>query len=239
MVVPNRKLLPLKTVSSPFENGDATDLFTNFKNMLKRTKGRILLTMLVITGLAGTVNNTSLSTQERKLAVTRLKDSRGVLLNTIKGLSGAELDFRVSENSPSIRECFYHLVAAEKEAWQQLESAMKMPARPERRAELVRMDDAGVAKLSSTGQRCSPAEDWKDATAPWRSLGEAVNAFKALRVQELKYIKTTTSDLRNRFIQISHGWVDCYQYLFYIAGHSNFHLHQIQAILTHPLFPAN
>ena len=41
--------------------------------MLKRTKGRILLTMLVITGLAGTVKNTTLTSQERKFAISQLK----------------------------------------------------------------------------------------------------------------------------------------------------------------------
>ena len=44
--------------------------------MLKRTKGRILLTMLVVTGLAGTVNNSTLSNKERKFVIIQLKDTK-------------------------------------------------------------------------------------------------------------------------------------------------------------------
>ena len=54
--------------------------------MLKRTKGRILLTTLVITGLAGTVKNTTLSNQERKFAVSQLKETKTDLLRSIRGL---------------------------------------------------------------------------------------------------------------------------------------------------------
>jgi hypothetical protein len=46
--------------------------------MLKRTKGCILLTTLVITGLAGTVKNSALTSQERKFAVSQLKESRRI-----------------------------------------------------------------------------------------------------------------------------------------------------------------
>ena len=37
--------------------------------------------------------------------------------------------------------------------------------------------------------------------------------FKSSRAKHLKYIKTTTGDLRNRFIHLSLGWVDCYQFV--------------------------
>ena len=41
--------------------------------MLKRTMGRSLLTLLVITGLAGTINDSSLSQKERKFGVNMFK----------------------------------------------------------------------------------------------------------------------------------------------------------------------
>ena len=43
--------------------------------MLKRTTGRFLITLLVITGLAGTVNDNTLSKTERKYAMSLMKDT--------------------------------------------------------------------------------------------------------------------------------------------------------------------
>ena len=74
--------------------------------MLKRTKGRLLLTLLVITGLAGTLKDTSLSHKERKSAMTLMKDSKTAALKSIKGLSEAQLNFKSSTDHCSIKEWF-------------------------------------------------------------------------------------------------------------------------------------
>ena len=41
--------------------------------MIKMTKGRVLITLLVVTGLAGTMNDNAITQKERKFAVTELK----------------------------------------------------------------------------------------------------------------------------------------------------------------------
>ena len=53
--------------------------------MLKRTKGLFLLTLLVITGLAGTLKDTSLSKKERKAALSLMKDTKADVLKSVKG----------------------------------------------------------------------------------------------------------------------------------------------------------
>ena len=55
--------------------------------MLQRTNGRLLITLLVVTGLAGTLNNNSVSQQERKVVLEQLKTGKKDLLNEIKDLS--------------------------------------------------------------------------------------------------------------------------------------------------------
>ncbi len=203
--------------------------------MLKRTKGRILLSLLVITGLAGTINNTSLSNQERKFISGKLKESRTDLLNVVKSLSASQLDYKISSQTPSIRDCFYHFVLTEKKLWVDLEAAMKEPARPEKRLELKMTDDDLLNMMNSNVKPVS--EEFKTINTKWNSMTEAISAFKSLRSQQMKYVKTTTSDLRNRFIQIPAGWVDCYQYIIYLSNNSDQHLRKIQDILLHPSFP--
>lgn len=205
--------------------------------MLKRTKGRILLTMLVITGLAGTVNNTTLSNQERKFAISQLKDTRADLLSTIKNLSVKQLNFKPSPESWSVRECLSHISFSEKMLWGKLEKAMKESATPEKRLELT-LSDQDLLKIidSQVADARGPICD-QPRTVKWQSATEALSAFKSFRAAHLKYVKTTTEDLRNHFIQLPIGWVDCYQSIIFMAGHSNRHISQINEILANPRFP--
>lgn len=46
--------------------------------MLQRTNGRLLITLLVVTGLAGTLNNNSVSQQERKVVLEQLKTGKKI-----------------------------------------------------------------------------------------------------------------------------------------------------------------
>ena len=48
--------------------------------MLKRTKGLLLLSLLVITGLAGALNDTAISSKERKLSASLMKDTKNDLI---------------------------------------------------------------------------------------------------------------------------------------------------------------
>jgi hypothetical protein len=61
--------------------------------MLKRTKGRLLLVLLVCTGLAGTLNNSSLSQKERKQAISLIKSSRNEVLASVNRRT---IDWRIT-----------------------------------------------------------------------------------------------------------------------------------------------
>jgi len=203
--------------------------------MLKRTKGRLLLTLLVITGFAGTLNDTTLTTQERKFAVGQLKDTKTDLLKSIRGLSEKQLNFKPSGSRWNIKECFYHLALAEAGFWRMLETSMNEPATPEKRSE-IKISDEDLLK-GITDPTAKDPEPFHPAKAGWKSMDEAVTAFKSSRSQHLKYAKTTTEDLRNHLIQLPFGWVDCYQFIIFISGHSGRHTRQINEIIAEPGFP--
>lgn len=205
--------------------------------MLKRTKGRILLTMLVVTGLAGTINNSTLSNQERKFAITRLKDTRTDLLAGIKGLSEKQLNFKPSAENLSIKECFYHIIHTEKVLWDKLDIAMMKPATPEKRLELKLSDEDILNTVNDPINEAVTAESRLRNNASFQSTSEAVSAFKSFRAVHLKYVKTTTEDLRNHFIQLPIGWIDCYQSIIFMSGYCSSRIRQINEILADPNFP--
>jgi len=210
----------------------------NFKAMLKRTKGRILLTALVITGLAGTIKNTALTSQERKFAVSQLRGSRSDLLKSINGLSAAQLDFKSNSDSWTIKEHLDYLAFAEKTLWTKLETVLKSPATPENR-HLVSLSDEGVlTAVDGTNNFIRYAASIPGVATNWHGYWDAASFFKSSPAKHLKFIKTTTSDLRNRLIYTPMGWIDCYQFILLMTAYSEGHIRQIRHILADPQFPA-
>ena len=206
--------------------------------MLKRTKGRLLLTLLVITGLAGKINDTTLTKQERKQAVNEYKDSRTDLLNAVKGLSENQLNFKSAPEKWSVKECVYHITLAEEGLWKLLEENMAKPANPEARSEVKTTDAEVMTGVVNRTQKFQAPENFQPKSAPWNSMDQAVNHFKEIRGQHLKYVRTTTEDLRNHVIELPFGKMDAYQYLLFLVGHSRRHTAQILEIKSSPGFPA-
>jgi hypothetical protein len=207
--------------------------------MLKRTTGLSLLTLLVITGLAGTINNFSISGKERKFAITLMKDTRDAVIDEVKGLSDAQLEYRESPDKWSVKECLYHIAAAEKALWEGFETAMKAPANPEKRAEIKVTDEKVVAMVEDrVTVKVKAPEPLQPANTGYKSAAEALADFKATRTEHIKYMKTTTEDLRNHVSQMPVGPIDGYQFYLFIAAHTNRHTQQIQEIKKSAGFPS-
>ena len=113
--------------------------------MIKRTTGRLLLTLLVTTGLAGTLNNSSLSPKERKQAITVIKNSRKEVLNSINGLSPRQLSYRPSSKEHSIAELIMTLAIKEKNFSEEIKTIMDQPANPEMRLKIDLTDEQLLA----------------------------------------------------------------------------------------------
>src|SRR3954467_15471326 len=93
--------------------------------MFKRTLGYLLLTMLVLTGLAGRMHTDILSGKERRTLVNELKSSRTALLLSAAGLSKKQLNFRKGKNRLTIRELIYQLASIEHSLRQMNQSIMQ------------------------------------------------------------------------------------------------------------------
>jgi uncharacterized damage-inducible protein DinB len=205
--------------------------------MLKRTYGRLLLTLLVISGLAGTLRNTSLSKKERKYATTLMKDTKSDLAQSLKGLSDAQLNFKPNAESWSVKECMYHIAISEKNLWGMMEGAMKAAATPDKRSEVKMTDEQVVAALESREQKVKTFAPFEPQNTPFKTLDEAMTSFKELRAEHIKYMKTTTEDLRNHMVQMPFGTLDCYQLCLMMAAHTERHRKQMEEVKANPNFP--
>lgn len=202
--------------------------------MLKRTTGRWLLTLLVITGLAGTLNDSSLSQKERKQAIGLFKSSKAEVLNSINGLSTAQLNYKPSPGEPSISELLTNMIAQEKMCSDEIKAAMARPSNSENRLKITVTDDQLLAKNDYTAQSIKTEETKSKLKDP----EEAIKKFTVLRNQHIKYIRTSTEDLRNHVLATPEGWIDCYQYYLLLADRSSSVAEKINTIKSSPGFPA-
>ncbi len=205
--------------------------------MLKRTKGCLLLALLVISGLAGTINDNSLSYKERKSAINLMKKSKDEVLNSVKGLSEAQLNYKAAPNSWSIKECAYHIANSEKNLWTLMQTAMKSPPNLEKRSAIKMTDEQLMNLMDDCNYKIKTDEDFDPKTIHYKNLDEALNAFKTRRTDHIKYMKSTTEDMRNHVLKMSFGWVDCYQLCLVMAFHCNRHVRQIEELKADPNYP--
>ncbi|MEI2739894.1 MAG: DinB family protein [Chitinophagaceae bacterium] len=207
--------------------------------MLKRTMGRSLLVLLVVTGLAGTINDSSLSKKERKFGTNLLKETRDDAINATKGLSDAQLNFKAAPERWSVKECMFHIAGAEKLLWTMFEGTMKGPANPEKRSEIKVTDEQVVQMVKDRSKKAQAPEPILPKNTGFNSLDEAVNDFKKSRGEHIKYLKNSTEDLRNHVFQMPFGYIDGYQFLLFMAAHSNRHTQQMNEVKASTGFPAN
>jgi len=206
---------------------------------MRRSKyGYLLLALLVITGLAGTLTSTSLTSKERKFAANHLKETKSDFLKSVKDLSKSQLDFKPAPDKWSVKECAYHIAIAEKNLWETLDAAMKQPANPEKRSEIKMTDDQIIKLLEDRSRKFKTTEKFEPQNTPFKTLDEALESFKTLRNDHIKYMKNTTEDLRNHVAQLPVGWIDCYQICLFMSAHSNRHSQQIEEVKTDPNFPS-
>lgn len=199
--------------------------------------GRSLLTLLVITGLAGTINDNSLSKVERKSAISLMKETKADALKSVRGLSEAQLNFKAAADKWSVKECMYHIAISEKNLWDMMEATMKAPANPEKRSEIKTTDEQLVKMMEDRSFKVKTVSAFEPVNTPYKSLDEAIDAFKSRRAEHIKYMKSTTEDMRNHVVQMPFGWLDCYQLSLMMASHSNRHTQQINEVKADPAFP--
>lgn len=207
--------------------------------MIKRTTGRLLLLLLVITGIAGTVSENALTKTERKYAAGLMKDTYKDILKSTKGLSEAQLNFKAAPDRWSVKECMYHIASAEKMLWEMFETSMKASANPEKRSEIKLTDEQVVKMVEDRSRKATAPEPMQPKNTGYASMEAAMAEFKSNRLEHIKYIKNSTEDLRNHVIQVPFGWIDGYQFYLFIAAHSNRHTQQMNEVKASSGFPAN
>jgi len=195
--------------------------------MFKRTKGYFLLTMLVLTGLAGRVHTNILTTKERRTLATELKSSKNDLLNSVEGLSPKQFNFKAGKNQLSIKECVYRLVSIESNLWTTAKASLRQETVPVQKT--VANDEALTSFVEHKTLRCG--------VLTFNSTKEALKFYKNERSDMLKYVHTSTENVRTHVASTCIGNFDAYQLMLLNTIYARYFTQQIEGIKAHPNFP--
>ena len=202
----------------------------------RKTYHYLLLLFIVFSGLAGTPTDDALSKKERKYAADHMKNTKADLQDALKGLTAAQLDYKPAADRWSVKECVYHIAISEKNLWAMLEKSMKEPANPEKKKDVKVTDEQVIKMIEDRTNKVKTFPPLEPQNAGYKTSEEAINDFKTARAAHIKYIKATSEDMRNHFVQMPFGLLDCYQLCLMISSHTNRHTQQLNEVKADPGF---
>jgi DinB superfamily len=169
-----------------------------------------------------------------------MKDTYKTLVQSVKGLSDAQLNFKAAPDKWSIKECVYHLAISETNLWQWIQGTVKSPANPEKRSEIKMTDEQLLAGVADRTHKIKTQESFEPKNAKWNSLDEALAALKEERDQHIEFMKTTTEDMRSHVAtETPLGPLDSYQLVILLSSHTTRHTKQIEEVKADPGYPKN
>jgi hypothetical protein len=198
---------------------------------------RLSLVSCVLVMLAGIVTAQTLPQSDRDKGARYLEETRDGVVSAVKGLSDAQMKFKPAPDRWSVAETLEHIALAEDMLFQMVTGkVMKAgPGAPGRdTAKIDAMVLAMVPDRSHKAQAPPPIVP----TGRW-TTAETMDHFLHSRGTTIAFLQSTP-DLRQHVADSPLGQpLDAYEWLLFIAAHSERHTKQILEVKYDPNFPKN
>lgn len=195
---------------------------------------------LVLVGvlMALTVGSAAQTQEERDRAVKYLNETRAKVMEATKGLSVAQLNFKPAPDRWSVAEVAEHIAAAEDMLYGTIQDqVMKAPARPAGE-DVKAIDEFVLAAIPDRTHKAQAPEALKP-TNRFAALEGTLKHFNESRDKTVGFVKTGQG-LRDHAVDSPLGKkLDAYEWVLFIAAHSERHTKQILEVKADPNFPKN
>lgn len=198
--------------------------------MAETSRFPLLVAVLAAT-LVIPVESAELTRTERERLVAHLRMTESWLLDEVSNLSQTQVDFRPNPKSWSIRDVVEHLVVVGDIYWDDLQKAVKGPARELQ----LEAGDAQILWYGIDRTHREPAIPPEMPPGRLRDLQAGLKTYRGQHARLVDYIKATKDDLRNRFVERQR--CDAYQWALLISTHEQRHVLQIREIKADAQFP--
>ena len=202
---------------------------------------RRTIVMLIAAALllpAAAARAEGISQEDRAKLKEYLVSTRDQVLKEASGLTEAQWSYKPGADRWSVGEVVEHLALTEPFLFELHEKTLKTPpAAPDKREATKGKVEVIRAKIPDRTNKATAPEPLK----PAGSLGDRAKvlaAFRERRGKTLDYVDNVSADLRAHVSEQSPlGPVDAYQWLLYIAAHTERHLGQIREVKATQGFP--
>src|SRR5690606_8670479 len=174
---------------------------------------------------------------DRKFLLDYFNKTGDDLLDSVEGLSPAQMHFKPADDRWSVAECLEHIIVIDKALFDMAVKLIEQPANPERKSEVTNTDEKLIAGITDRSQKAQ-APDFGIPKGIYSNTSDALTAFKEQREKIKAYIQDTPENLRDHITDMPGGTVDAYQFFLFIAGHGARHTLQIEEVKAHPDFPS-
>lgn len=197
---------------------------------------RLLIALCLIVSASPLLRAQSLTKEELNRAVAYLEQTRDGVLASTKDLSEAQWKFKPGPTRWSVAEVTEHIAAAEDLLMGMINTqVMVAPARTEA-ADLKAIDDSILQTVPDRSHKLQAPEPLIP-TNRFNTPKESLQHFKDSRAKTLLFLQAT-KDLREHAMDSPLGKkLDGYQWLLFIAAHSERHTKQINEVKADPNFP--
>ena len=179
----------------------------------------------------------ALTQADREKGEKYLEKTRDGVVDATEGLSEAQLKFKPAPDRWSVAETLEHIALAEDFLMQNITNkVMKAPAGPANRD--VAKTDAAVLAMIPDRSHKAQAPPQLVPTGRW-TPAETLDHFQKSRAKTIAFLQSTP-DLRGHAVDSPIGQqLDAYEWLLFIAAHSERHTKQIAEVKSDPNFPKN
>lgn len=199
----------------------------------------LLLSILTFIAYQSNAQQNQLTPQERDYAVKFLNETESDVLDAVKNLSEAQLTYKPAADKWSVEDCVKHIAAAENELWKMEGASLKQAPNPEKRAAIKFTDAALVSAVEDRSHKAKTFAALEPVNSPYKTLAEALQAFKENREKLIAFVGSSQTDLRSHVLELPLGTYDAYQFILLISAHTNRHTQQIEEVKASPGFPKN
>ena len=199
---------------------------------MKKLLFALCLTFLTIPALQAQ----NLTLTERTKALKYLEKTRADVFAATKGLSAAQWNFKPATNRWSVAEVTEHIAAAEDFLMDMVKNkVMTAPARTNA-VDVKAIDEFVLQAIPDRSHKVQAPEPLQPNNR-FGSPKDSVKHFQASRAKTIAFLKTT-KDLREHAITSPLGKeLDGYEWVLFIAAHSERHTKQIVEVMADPNFP--
>jgi hypothetical protein len=196
-----------------------------------------VVAILLVLGCGVTARAQEVTQAEKDKALQYLESTKKNIQEATKGLSAEQWNFKQAPERWSVAQVMEHIAAAE-DMLRGLttDKVMAAPAAPDR--DVKHIDEMVVTMVTDRTHKADAPEPLRPVNR-FGSPEEALKHFAESRAQTEEFLKKTP-DLRGHAVDSPLGpKLDAYEWVLFIAAHSERHTKQINEVKADPNFPKN